>query len=117
MVLAGFGVVLEQVGAVGVNSMQRQDVRQKVNADPSPTHTQNWESRSHRPRAGFVWVWVGVPHQLSGGGSKDSAAKSGGVAGNLLSGCWAALDYLSWVAPERLLQHLLWLRFDGRVAA
>ena len=32
-----------------------------------PTHTQNWESRSHRPRAKCLGVG-GVPHQLDGGG-------------------------------------------------
>ena len=45
--------------------------------DGDPTHTQNLESRSHRPRAWCVCVCVcvcvclgvgGVPHQLYGGG-------------------------------------------------
>ena len=37
--------------------------------DGDPTHTQNLESRSHRPRAWCVCLGVGgVPHQLYGGG-------------------------------------------------
>ena len=43
----------------------------RLRSGEGPTHTQNLESRSHRPRAGCVCVFgcgVGVPHPMGGGG-------------------------------------------------
>ena len=39
-------------------------VIRRARSGAGPTHTQNWESRSHRPRAMFVCVGVAVTESL-----------------------------------------------------
>ena len=64
------------VRALGALSSRSEDCREAFGSpgegeDGDPTHTQNLESRSHRPRAWCVCVCLGVggvPHQLYGGG-------------------------------------------------
>ena len=60
-VRSGAGITLVGVAGDGLEEFE----------DGDPTHTQNLESRSHRPRAWCVCVCLGVggvPHQLYGGG-------------------------------------------------
>ena len=98
---AGFGVPLVSHGAVGGEAGG-------VHGAPPP-HPEFGVSASQAVRGVCLGVG-GVPHQLWWGGSKDSAAKSGGAAGNPLRGCWAATMKRGLTQPGSGTDAAVWRR-------
>ena len=72
----GFDALWSRFGAAG-------DVLEEFE-DGDPTHTQNLESRSHRPRAWCVCVWVWGRGPISHRGSGSVKHRTACVCGNSL---------------------------------